>query len=90
MRDPGADWEKSYPDRGPGPVSSEQQEAEANRATALRCLTQTPGEVFDSSSSFPPSPLQPFTFLFFLTSSRYESKYCHRIWRLLQRAAIAR
>lgn len=38
----------------------------------------------------PPSPRQPFTFLFFLTSSRYESKYCHRIWRLHKQARIAR
>lgn len=38
----------------------------------------------------PPSPQQPFTFLFFLTSSRCESKYCDRIWRLHKRATIAR
>lgn len=64
---------------------------EVHRASALRRLTETREYLFDSSSSSaPPSPRQPFTFLFFLTSSRYESKYCHRIWRLHKQATIAR
>lgn len=64
---------------------------EGYRASAVRRLTETREYLFDSSSSSaPPSPRQPFTFLFFLTSSRYESKYCHRIWRLHRQATIAR
>lgn len=77
--------------RGPGPcLRSDARGGTPSSGPSLRVPDRHSGIPFWQLLFPAPSPRQPFTFLFFLTSNRYESKYCHRIWRLHMNASIAR